>query len=35
VTPELSFEFRYFFMRKLWFAHMARAIAVFPGLRHA
>ena len=31
VTPELSFEFRYFFMRKLWFAHMARAIAVFPG----
>jgi len=31
VTPELSFEFRYFFMRKLWFAHMARAIVVFPG----
>jgi len=31
VTPELSFEFRYFFMRKLWFAHLARAIAVFPG----
>lgn len=31
VTPELSFEFRYFFMRKLWFAHLARALVVFPG----
>jgi uncharacterized protein (TIGR00730 family) len=31
VTPELRFEFRYFFMRKLWFAHMARALVVFPG----
>ena len=31
VTRELSFEFRYFFMRKLWFAHMARALVVFPG----
>ena len=31
VTPELSFEFHYFFMRKLWFAHLARAIVVFPG----
>ena len=31
LTPELSFEFRYFFMRKLWFAHLARAIVVFPG----
>jgi len=31
VTPELSFEFRYFFMRKLWFAHLARAVVVFPG----
>ena len=30
-TPELSFEFHYFFMRKLWFAHLARAIVVFPG----
>ena len=29
--PELSFEFRYFFMRKLWFAYVARAIIVFPG----
>jgi len=31
ITPQLSFEFRYFFMRKLWFAHLARAIVVFPG----
>jgi uncharacterized protein (TIGR00730 family) len=31
VTPELCFEFHYFFMRKLWFAHLARAIVVFPG----
>ena len=31
VTPELSFEFHYFFMRKLWFAHLARAIVAFPG----
>jgi uncharacterized protein (TIGR00730 family) len=31
VTPELGFEFHYFFMRKLWFAHLARALVVFPG----
>ncbi len=31
VTPDLSFEFHYFFMRKLWFAHLARALVVFPG----
>jgi len=31
VTHELLFEFRYFFMRKLWFAHLARALVVFPG----
>ncbi len=31
ITRELSFEFRYFFMRKLWFAHLARALVVFPG----
>ena len=31
-TPrELSFEFHYFFMRKLWFANLARAMVVFPG----
>lgn len=31
VSPELCFEFHYFFMRKLWFAHLARAIVIFPG----
>ena len=31
ITRELTFEFRYFFMRKLWFAHLARALVVFPG----
>ena len=31
ITPELSFEFHYFFMRKLWFAHLARAVVIFPG----
>ena len=31
ITPELGFEFHYFFMRKLWFAHLARALVVFPG----
>jgi len=31
ITPGLSFEFHYFFMRKLWFAHLARALIVFPG----
>jgi uncharacterized protein (TIGR00730 family) len=31
VTRELAFEFHYFFMRKLWFAHLARALVVFPG----
>ena len=31
LTRELSFEFRYFFMRKLWFVHLARGLVVFPG----
>ncbi len=31
ITPELSFEFHYFFMRKFWFAYLAKAIVVFPG----
>ncbi len=31
ISDGLSFEFRYFFMRKLWFAYLARAIVVFPG----
>jgi uncharacterized protein (TIGR00730 family) len=31
ISPELGFEFHYFFMRKLWFAHLARALVAFPG----
>jgi uncharacterized protein (TIGR00730 family) len=31
ITRELLFEFHYFFMRKLWFAYLARALVVFPG----
>jgi len=31
ITRGLSFEFHYFFMRKLWFAHLALALVVFPG----
>ncbi|RMG17557.1 MAG: TIGR00730 family Rossman fold protein [Planctomycetota bacterium] len=31
LSPELSFEFHYFFMRKLWFAHLSRALIAFPG----
>src|SRR3954471_12667814 len=31
ITPGLGFEFHYFFMRKLWFAHTACALVAFPG----
>lgn len=31
ISPALSFEFHYFFMRKLWFSHLSRALVVFPG----
>ena len=31
VTPELAFEFHYFFMRKFWFMKLAAAMVVFPG----
>jgi uncharacterized protein (TIGR00730 family) len=31
VTPDLSFEFHYFFMRKFWFAYLSKALIVFPG----
>ena len=30
-TRELSFHFHYFFMRKFWFAYLAKAMIVFPG----
>lgn len=31
ISPELSFEFHYFFMRKFWFAYLSKALIVFPG----
>ncbi len=31
ISPELNMLFRYFFMRKLWFAQPAQALIVFPG----
>src|SRR6266576_571512 len=31
VSPELNFEFHYFFMRKYWFAYLSKALVVFPG----
>lgn len=31
ITPELAFEFHYFFMRKFWFVYLASAVVIFPG----
>jgi len=31
ITPDLNFQFHYFFMRKFWFAYLAKALVVFPG----
>ena len=31
ITDSLHFEFHYFFMRKFWFAYLAKALVVFPG----
>jgi hypothetical protein len=31
ITPSLSLDFHYFFMRKFWFAYLAKALVVFPG----
>lgn len=31
VTPELAFEFHYFFTRKLWFLYLCKALIVCPG----
>ena len=31
VTPELAFEFHYFFTRKLWFLYPCKAMVIFPG----
>jgi uncharacterized protein (TIGR00730 family) len=30
-SPELSFDFHYFFIRKFWFFFLTRALVVFPG----
>ena len=31
ITEGLHFEFHYFFMRKFWFAYLAKALVMFPG----
>ena len=31
ITSGLHFEFHYFFMRKFWFAYLAKALVIFPG----
>jgi hypothetical protein len=31
ISPELSFDFHYFFVRKFWFAYLAKALIIFPG----
>jgi uncharacterized protein (TIGR00730 family) len=31
ISPELNFEFHYFFMRKFWFVYLAKAFVMFPG----
>jgi hypothetical protein len=31
VTPALNFQFHYFFMRKFWFAYLAKGLVIFPG----
>ncbi len=31
VSPELAFEFHYFFVRKFWLIYLAKALVVFPG----
>ncbi|HUI29920.1 MAG TPA: TIGR00730 family Rossman fold protein [Candidatus Acidoferrales bacterium] len=31
ISPELNFEFHYFFMRKFWFVYMSKALVIFPG----
>jgi uncharacterized protein (TIGR00730 family) len=31
ISPQLNFEFHYFFMRKLWFLYHVKALVVFPG----
>ena len=31
VSPELDFEFHYFFTRKFWFSYLSKALVIMPG----
>jgi len=31
ISPALNFQFHYFFMRKFWFAYLAKGLVIFPG----
>ena len=31
ISPDLSFNFHYFFMRKFWLVYKAKAVIIFPG----
>ena len=31
ITPDLNFDFHYFFMRKFWFVYLSKALVIFPG----
>ncbi len=31
ISPELNFEFHYFFLRKFWFVYLAKALVILPG----
>jgi uncharacterized protein (TIGR00730 family) len=31
ITPSLNLQFHYFFMRKFWFAYLAKGLVIFPG----
>jgi uncharacterized protein (TIGR00730 family) len=31
ISPDLNFQFHYFFMRKFWFVYLSKALIVFPG----
>ncbi len=31
ISREMAFQFHYFFMRKFWFAYLAKAVVIFPG----
>lgn len=31
ISPELNFQFHYFFIRKFWFVYLAKGLVIFPG----